>query len=168
MLTYLFSKLSKRLKVPTARALFNGKDLKRKKRNKILIKSGVSIKGECSITPPFFYEFGQITIGNGVFINAGCVFLDNAPITIGNDTLIGPNVTLTTASHETSPELRGNGVIKAPIKIGQNVWLAAGVVVLPGVTIGNNSVIAANSVVRSDVPENTLYAGAPAVFKRNI
>lgn len=64
--------------------------------------------------------------------------------------------------------LRGNGVTQAPITIGNNVWLCAGVVVLPGVNIGDNSVIAANSVVCSDVPENALYAGTPAVFKRNI
>lgn len=82
--------------------------------------------------------------------------------------LIGPNVTLTTASHEVSPVLRGSGVTQAPISIGDNVWLGAGVVVLPGVKIGNNSVVAANSVVLSDVPENVLYAGTPAVFKRNI
>ncbi|MDJ6851374.1 hypothetical protein LED50_18355 [Salmonella enterica] len=88
-----------------------------------------------------------------MYINAGCVFLDHAQISIGNDTLTGPNVTLTTASHEVSPALRGSGVTQTPISIGHNVWLGAGVVVLPGVKIGNNSVIAANSVVRSDVPE---------------
>lgn len=168
MLTYLFSTLRTRLKVPTARNLFNTKNLRRKSRNKLLKKSGVVITGESAVTPPFFYEYGRITIGHGVYINTGCVFLDHAQISIGDNTLIGPNVTLTTASHETSPELRCSGVTQAPISIGHKVWLGAGVVVLPGVTIGNNSVIAANSVVRSDVPANTLYAGTPAVFKRNI
>lgn len=168
MFAYLFSTLSNKLKVPAARTLFNTQNLRRKSRNKLLMKSGVVMVGESNVTPPFFYEHGQITIGHRVFINAGCVFLDNAQISIGNDTLIGPNVTLTTASHETSPALRGSGVTQAPINIGDNVWLGAGVVVLPGVTIGNNSVIAANSVVRSDVPENALYAGTPAIFKRNI
>lgn len=168
MFTYLFSTLRNKLKVSTARTLFNTQNLRRKSRNKLLIKSGVVIKGESAVTPPFFYEHGRITIGNSVFINAGCVFLDNAQISIGNDTLIGPHVTLATADHYVSPELRGNGVTQAPISIGDNVWLGAGVVVLPGVKIGNNSVIAANSVVCSDVPENALYAGTPAVFKRNI
>ncbi|EHP9415824.1 acetyltransferase [Salmonella enterica] len=168
MLTYLFSTLRNKLKVPAARTLFNTQNLRRKSRNNLLIKSGVVIKGESAVTPPFFYEHGRITIGNSVFINAGCVFLDNEQISIGNDTLIGPHVTLATAGHEVSPELRGNGVTQAPINIGHNVWLGAGVVVLPGVNIGNNSVIAANSVVCSDVPENVLYAGTPAVFKRNI
>ncbi|HGF8654924.1 TPA: DapH/DapD/GlmU-related protein [Salmonella enterica subsp. enterica] len=168
MFTYLFSTLRNKLKVSTARTLFNTQNLRRKSRNKLLIKSGVVIKGESAVTPPFFYEHGRITIGNSVFINAGCVFLDNAQISIGNDTLIGPHVTLATADHYVSPELRGNGVTQAPISIGHNVWLGAGVVVLPGVNIGDNSVIAANSVVCSDVPENVLYAGTPAVFKRNI
>lgn len=168
MFTYFFSTLRNTLKVPAARTLFNTQNLRRKSRNKLLIKSGVIIKGESAVTPPFFYEHGRITIGNSVFINAGCVFLDNAQISIGNDTLIGPHVTLATADHYVSPELRGNGVTQAPISIGHNVWLGAGVVVLPGVNIGDNSVIAANSVVCSDVPENVLYAGTPAVFKRNI
>lgn len=163
MLTYLFSTLRNRLKVPTARNLFNTTNLRRKSRNKLLKK----IRG-ChnwrKRSNPIFYEYGRITIGQGVYINTGCVFLDHASISIGDNTLIGPNVTLTTASHETSPELRCSGVTQAPISIGHKVWLGAGVVVLPGVTIGNNSVIAANSVVRSDVPENTLYAGSPAVL----
>lgn len=168
MFAYLFSTLRKTLKVPAARTLFNTQNLRRKSRNKLLVKSGVVIEGEIAVTPPFYWEHGQITIGNSVFINAGCVFLDNAQISIGNDTLIGPHVTLATADHAVSPELRGNGVTQAPISIGHNVWLGAGVVVLPGVNIGDNSVIAANSVVCSDVPENVLYAGTPAVFKRSI
>lgn len=168
MFTYLFSTLRNKLKVPAARTLFNTQNLRRKSRNKLLVKSGGVIEGEIAVTPPFYWEHGQITIGNSVFINAGCVFLDNAQISIGNDTLIGPHVTLATADHAVSPELRGNGVTQAPISIGHNVWLGAGVVVLPGVNIGDNSVIAANSVVCSDVPENVLYAGTPAVFKRSI
>lgn len=168
MFNYLFSTLRNKLKVPAARTLFNTQNLRRKSRNKLLVKSGVVIEGESAVIPPFYWEHGQITIGNSVFINAGCVFLDNAQISIGSDTLIGPHVTLATADHAVSPELRGNGVTQAPISIGHNVWLGAGVVVLPGVNIGDNSVIAANSVVCSDVPENVLYAGTPAVFKRSI
>jgi len=80
--------------------------------------------------------------------------------------MIGPNVTLTTVSHHTDPTLRHGANIIAPIKIGENVWIGAGVVVLPGITIGDNSVIAANSVVTTDVPANCLYAGTPAKFKK--
>lgn len=168
MLTYVLCNFAKSVKVPVARNLINNKNLSRKKRNCLLAKSGVILRGESAVTTPFFYEFGHISIGHNVYINAGCVFLDNATITIGENSLIGPNVTLSTASHPCDPEQRHNEVITAPITIGKNVWLGAGVVVLPGVTIGDGSVIAANSVVKSDVPENVLFAGAPAIFKRNL
>lgn len=168
MLTYLLSQLARFVTVSTARNLINSKNLSRKKRNRILGKSGVQFQGQCTVTTPFFYEFGHISIGHNVFINAGCVFLDNAAIKIGKNSLIGPNVTLTTATHSSDPIERHAGVISAPITIGENVWLGAGVVVLPGVTIGNNSVIAANSVVKSDVPDNVLFAGAPAKFKKKL
>lgn len=168
MLFYYLSKICKSIKVPCARTLFNAKNLSRKKRNTLLRKSGIVLDGETTIVAPFFYEFGKITIGENAYINSGCVFLDNAPISIGAHSLIGPNVTLTTANHPVSPEMRNSEVITSPIKIGCNVWLGAGVVVLPGVTIGDNSVIATNSVVTSNVPENTLFAGSPAIFKRNI
>lgn len=168
MLTYFLCHFTKSIKVPAARNLINNKNLSRKKRNRILAKSGVNIRGECAVTTPFFYEFGRISIGRNVYINAGCVFLDNDAITIGDNSLIGPNVTLTTASHSCDPVQRNSGVISAPITIGENVWLGAGVVVLPGVTIGKNSVIAANSVVKSNVQENALFAGTPAIFKRDL
>ncbi|MFV9347281.1 sugar O-acetyltransferase [Citrobacter freundii] len=168
MFTYLRSILSKKIKVATARNLINTRPLTRKKRNCILMKTGIILTGECAVTPPFYYEFGRITIGSHVYINAGCVFLDQAPISIGDNTLIGPNTTITTASHPVNPSQRSAGVIAGPISIGSNVWLGAGVVVLPGVTIGNNSVIAANSVVRTDVPADCLFAGVPATFKKNI
>lgn len=168
MLTYLLYSLTKSIEVSAARCLLNSKNLSRRKRNRILSKSGVSIDGVCTVTSPFFYEFGRINIGNNVFVNAGCVFLDNAPISIGANSLIGPNVTLTTASHAVDPEYRNEQVVSAPITIGENVWLGAGVVVLPGVSIGDNSVVAANSVVRSDVPPNVLIAGVPAVVKREL
>lgn len=168
MLTYFLYSFAKSVKAPTVRNLINSKNLSRKKRNRLLAKSGVVFHGESAVTTPFFYEFGRIEIGRKVYINAGCVFLDNASITIGDNSLIGPNVTLSTASHPCDPAHRNDGVISAPISIGKNVWLGAGVVVLPGVHIGNNSVIAANSVVKSSVPENVLFAGSPAVFKRNL
>ncbi|MFN3071308.1 DapH/DapD/GlmU-related protein [Serratia sp. J2] len=168
MLFYYLSSICKSIKVSRARSLFNTKNLSRKKRNTLLKKSGVVLDGEITIVAPFFYEFGKITVGDNAYINSGCVFLDNTTISIGADSLIGPHVTLSTVSHPISPALRNSDVITSPIKIGCNVWLGAGVVVLPGITIGDNSIIAANSVVTSNVPENTLFAGAPAIFKRNI
>lgn len=168
MLPYYLSSLCKSIKPRKARGIFNSKGLPPKKGNVILSKSGLSFIGSCYIMPPFFYEFGRVEINNGVYVNAGCVFLDTEQITIGKNTLIGPHVTLTTVTHPVEPALRHKDLISAPIVIGENVWVGAGVVVLPGVTIGNNSVIAANSVVTSDVPDNVMFAGCPAVYKRDI
>lgn len=168
MTFYYTSKLCKSIKVSRATTLINSRPLSNKKRNILLKKSGVSFEGESIITPPFFYEFGKIKLGCNVYINSGCTFLDNANITIGAHSLIGPNVTLTTVSHPVAPKSRHAEVITSSIEIGSNVWLGAGVVVLPGVIIGNNSVIAANSVVTSNIPDNSLFAGAPAIFKRNL
>jgi maltose O-acetyltransferase len=168
MIIYYTSKLCKSIKALHAISLINSRYLSNKNRNILLKKSGVSFEGESIVTPPFFYEFGKIKLGRNVFINSGCTFLDNASISIGAHSLIGPNVTLTTVSHPVAPKSRHAEAITSSIDIGSNVWLGAGVVVLPGVTIGNNSVIAANSVVTSNVPDNSLFAGAPAIFKRNL
>lgn len=168
MLKYLLCCCAKSISVSVARHYFNTCHLTRKRRNRLLAKSGVVFHGESSVTAPFFYEFGRLTIGSNVYINAGCVFLDHAAITLGDNALIGPNVTLSTAGHLSDPAQRNSGVISAPITLGNNVWLGAGTVVLPGVTIGDNSIIAANSVVKTSVPANVLFAGAPAVFKRSL
>jgi acetyltransferase-like isoleucine patch superfamily enzyme len=168
MMFYYLSKLCKYLKPKKAVNIFNNKEIPSKKRNRILAKSGVVFNGSSTITAPFFYEFGQIELHDNVYINTGCVFLDNCNISIGRNSLIGPNVTLTTISHPIEPELRNKEPICLPIVIGENVWLGAWVVVLPGIRIGDNSVIAANSVVKSDVPANVLYAGCPAIFKKDI
>jgi len=157
-----------KIKTGKALSLFNSNHLSNQKRRIILSKSGVEIKKGSNVMPPFFYEFGNIEIGSDVYINAGCVFLDNAAIKIGNKTLIGPNVTLTTVNHSVKPSERHEILKPEPIVIGNNVWLGAGVVVLPGISIGDNSVIAANSVVTQNVPENALYAGSPAAFKRQL
>lgn len=168
MLSYLLSKPKKSLKCARACAIINGTYLSSKKRNVVLKKAGIIFDGASIIMPPFFFEFGRITLKNNVYINSGCTFLDNANISIGENSLLGPNVTLSTPGHPTDPITRNTEVEARAIFIGSNVWLGAGVVVLPGVTIGDNSVIAANSFVTTDVPANCLYAGAPAVFKREI
>lgn len=168
MLAYYLSRYCKKIKTLKARTLINTKALSTKRNNVLLRKAGFIINGSPYITAPFFFEFGNITIEDNVYINSGCVFLDNEHISIGQDSLIGPNVTLSTVTHPVSPASRNDAVIKKPIILGKNVWLGAGVVVLPGVSIGDNSVVAANSVVNKDIPANCLYAGSPAVFKRNL
>jgi len=122
-----------------------------------------------SLIPPFYTTGGEnIRIGHRVFINQNCTMYDLGGIDIGDDVMIGPNVSLITSSHPIEPSRRRDGVIAAPIVIGKNVWIAAGVTVIGGVTIGDNSVVAAGSVVTRDVPRDSLAAGNPARVIRSI
>ena len=115
------------------------------------------------VIPPFSTDCGFNTvIGSNVFINQGCHFMDMGGITIGNDVMIGPKVNLVSSGHPVAPSARREGIVAKPIIIGNNVWIGAAATILPGVTIGDNAVIAAGAVVSRDVPENTLAAGVPA------
>jgi maltose O-acetyltransferase len=129
-----------------------------------------TIAADAHIRPPLFVDYGTyITVGSGTFVNYGLTALDVAPITIGNDVQIGPNVQLLTPTHPIDPDLRRNKLEAAmPIVIGDNVWLGGGVVVLPGVTIGENSVVGAGSVVTRDVAANSVAVGNPARVIRSI
>lgn len=120
------------------------------------------------VFPPFYTDFGKnITLGKNVFINSGCNFQDQGGIVIGDNTLIGHNVVLATLNHGFLPEDRGD-LHPAPIYIGKNVWVGSSSVVTPGVKIGDNSIIAAGSVVVKDVPESVIVGGNPAKYIRNI
>ena len=115
-----------------------------------------------ALFPPFYTDCGKnITIGKNVFINSCCHFQDQGGIVIGDGALIGHNVILATLNHDFLPEKRAT-THPAPIKIGKNVWIGAGVTVVPGVTIGDNSIIAAGAVVTKDVPEMAVVGGVPA------
>ena len=114
------------------------------------------------IFPPFYTNFGRfITLGKNVFINHACSFLDLGGITIEDDVLIGPKVNLITENHPLNPADR-QALLLNPIVIKRNVWIGAGATILPGVTIGENAVVAAGAVVSKDIPANTVVGGIPA------
>lgn len=115
------------------------------------------------VIPPFSTDCGlNITIGSNVFINQGCHFMDMGGISIGDDVMIGPKVNLVSAGHPIAPSERRTGIVAKPITIGNNVWIGAAATILPGVTVGDNAVIAAGAVVSRSVPADTLVAGVPA------
>jgi len=121
-----------------------------------------------TLFPPFQADFGKnITIGKRVFINSGCRFQDQGGIVIDDECLIGHNTVLATLNHDLDP-LRRADLHPAPVVIGRNVWIGANVTVLPGVTVGDNAVLAAASVVTKDVPANTVVVGSPARVIRDL
>ncbi|CAN7590324.1 sugar O-acetyltransferase [Bosea sp. LjRoot9] len=121
------------------------------------------------LIPPFYATGGTNTrIGRNVFVNQNCTFYDLGGIEIADDVMIGPNVSIITSSHPIEPAQRRNGVTASPVVIEKNVWIAAGATIIGGVTVGENSVVAAGSVVTADVPPNTLVAGNPARVIRSI
>jgi acetyltransferase-like isoleucine patch superfamily enzyme len=129
---------------------------------------GQSIDPSTTVLAPFSTNFGKhTTIGKNVFINHGCSFLDLGGITIEDDVLIGPQVKIVTENHPVDPSNRKSLDVKS-VHIGKNVWLGAGSIVLPGVTVGENSIVAAGAVVTKDVPANTIVGGVPAKHIKNI
>lgn len=139
-------------------------------RRRLLTELLGSVGDGVGIRPPFYCDFGyHISIGDGTFLNYGTVLLDVAPITIGADVQIGPNVQLLTPTHPTEPEpRRAKWEAARPITIGDNVWLGAGAIVLAGVTIGANTVVGAGSVVTRDLPANVVALGNPAHTTRHL
>ncbi|HDR4604255.1 MULTISPECIES: sugar O-acetyltransferase [Bacillus] len=124
--------------------------------------TGNSIDSSFMCFPPFHTDFGKnITIGKNVFFNTGCSFQDRGGIHIRDNCMIGMNVTIATLNHGLTLETR-NTTYAFPVTIGENVWIGSSATILPGVTIGNNSVVAAGAVVTKDVPANTVVAGVPA------
>ncbi len=140
------------------------------KRREIMTALFRSVGNNVWIEPDFRCEFGKnITIGNDVYINFGCVILDCGQITIGSNTLIGPNVGLFSGNHTTDAEERAaGGLIPKPITIGCRVWICGNVSIVPGVTIGNDTIIGAGSVVTRDIPAGVVAAGNPCRVLRKI
>lgn len=122
------------------------------------------------IEPNFKCDYGKhISVGEMFYANFDCIMLDVCPITIGDNTMFGPRVSLLTASHPIDAQVRVSGLeLGAPITIGSNVWLGGGVIVNPGVTIGDNCVIGSGAVVTKNIPPNTIAAGNPCRVLRPI
>ena len=130
--------------------------------------TGRPVDESVMVFPPFSADFGKnIILGKRIFINSGCKFQDQGGVVIGDDCLIGHNTVLATLNHDLTPSRRAD-MHPAPIVIGRNVWIGSNVTVLPGVTIGDNAVVAAASVVTKDVPENSIVVGSPARVVRSV
>lgn len=141
------------------------------KRAKMLKEMFAEIGDDCYIEPPLRSNWGghHVHFGNSVYANFNLTLVDDTHIYVGDYTMIGPNVTIATAGHPILPELREKAYqFNQPVRIGRNCWLGAGVVVLPGVTIGDNSVIGAGSIVTKDIPSNVVAVGNPCRILREI
>jgi maltose O-acetyltransferase len=119
---------------------------------------------DCFVEAPFHCAYGHnIHLGASVYLNANCVILDTAPVTIGPGTMLGPAVQIYCAQHHKNPAKRAAGLeIALPVRIGANVWIGGAATLMPGVTIGDGAIIGAGSVVTRDVPAGTTVAGNPA------
>lgn len=116
------------------------------------------------VRPPFHCDYGyNISLGSGVFLNVNCIVLDVVEVTIGERTQIGPGVQLLTPDHPREPEARLSGLeLGRPIRIGRNVWIGGGALVMPGITIGEDAIVGAGAVVTRDVRPGATVAGNPA------
>lgn len=142
----------------------------REKQNELLKKIFRKMGKECAVNAPFWVDYGyNTTVGDYFFANRYCQILDGAPVRFGDHVFIAPNCVFTTAEHALMPDQRNMGLeIALPITVGNNVWFGTGVKVLGGVTIGDNCVIGAGSVVTKDIPENSLAVGVPCRVLREI
>jgi len=141
------------------------------KRNKLLKEMFAEIGENCYIEPPLHANWAgkNVHFGKNVYANFNLTLVDDTHIYVGDYTMLGPNVVLASAGHPILPELRERIYqYNIPVRIGKNCWLGAGVIVLPGVTIGDNSVIGAGSVVTKDIPANVVAVGTPCRVLRKI
>ena len=141
------------------------------KREELLREMFAEIGKGCYIEPPFHANFGgkHIHFGKNVYCNFGVTMVDDTYIYVGDYTLFAPNVVVATAAHPILPEIRKYGSqYNAPVHIGKNCWIGASAVILPGVTIGDNSVIGAGSIVTKDIPPNCVAVGNPCRVLREI
>ncbi|NQX25829.1 sugar O-acetyltransferase [Microbacteriaceae bacterium VKM Ac-2854] len=137
-----------------------------------LLKRMFAAVGEgCYLEPPFHANWGgaNVTLGDGVYANFNLTIVDDGPVTIGDNVMFGPNVVITSAGHPVLPELRRRAAqYNLPVTIGDNVWIGSGVQIMPGVTIGDDTVVGAGSVVTRDLPAGVVAVGTPCRVVREI
>ena len=141
------------------------------KRRSLMQEMFADLGEGCYIEPPLRANWGgaHTHLGNHVYANFNLTLVDDTDIYIGDSCMIGPNVTIATAGHPILPALRKQGYqFNIPVHIGKGVWIGAGAVILPGVTIGDNTVIGAGAVVTKDIPANVVALGVPARVVREI
>ena len=151
---------------------YNNSDASNQELRLKLLKNMLGDMGkDCYIEAPFYANFGgrNVHLGNHVYANFHLTCVDDTNIYIGDDTMIGPNVTIVTATHPVSPTLRKKGYqYNKEVHIGKNCFIGAGSIILPGVNIGDNSIIGAGSLVNKDVPSGVIVVGNPARILRKI
>ena len=141
------------------------------RRDEMLRQMFAEVGEGCYVETPFYANMGghHVHFGNFVYANYGLTLVDDTHIYVGDQTMFGPHVTLATAGHPIDPQLRAKGLqYNLPIRIGRNCWLGAGVIVMPGVTIGDNVVIGAGSIVTRDIPSNVVAVGNPCRVLRAV
>ncbi|MBQ7956303.1 MAG: sugar O-acetyltransferase [Lachnospiraceae bacterium] len=141
------------------------------KRTNLLKEMFGEIGEGCYIEPPFYSNWGgkHCHFGKMVYANFNLTCVDDTHIYVGDYTMIGPNVTIAAAGHPIQPQLRAQGYqYNMPVRIGNNCWLGAGVTIVPGITIGDNVVIGAGSVVTKDIPSNVVAVGNPCKVMREV
>ena len=149
----------------------NTRPLEQEKRQQLLKEMFAEIGDNCHIEPPLHANWGcyHVHFGSGIYCNFNLTLVDDTDIYVGDDCMIAPNVVIATSGHPILPILREhNYVYNLPVRIGKNVWIGSGVQILPGVTIGDNSVIGAGSVVTNNIPANVVAFGAPCRAIREI
>ncbi len=141
------------------------------KREKMLEEMFAEIGENCYIEPPFHANWGgkHCHFGKGIYANFNLTLVDDTHIYVGDYTMFGPNVVVATAGHPILPELREKQYqYNFPVRIGRNCWIGAGVVIVPGITIGDNVVVGAGSVVTKDIPSNVIAVGNPCKVLREV
>lgn len=141
------------------------------KRQAMMKEMFAEIGENCYIEPPFHSNFGgaHVHFGKNIYANFNLTCVDDTHIYVGDYTMFGPNVTVATAGHPILPDLRQQGYqYNMPVHIGKNCWIGAGVIILPGITVGDNVVIGAGSVVTKDLPSNVVAVGNPCKVLREV